>query len=139
MTTVVLATDGSEHARGAAERAVEYAAGDDGALHVVHVIDRRKYEEPAISSDELAAIQAEDRGRDAMDEAAELAAGTDVSVLGDTRHGVPHEEIVAYADDVDADAIVVGRHGDHEEHIGGVARKVREQAACQVLTPGLEV
>jgi nucleotide-binding universal stress UspA family protein len=139
MTTVVLATDGSEYARGAAESAVEYAAERGATLHVLHAIDRRKFDEPAISSNELATIEAEDRGRDAIDEVANLAAGTGVSVLGDTRHGIPHEEIVRYADDVDADAIVVGRHGDHREHIGGVARKVRELASCDVLTPGLEV
>jgi nucleotide-binding universal stress UspA family protein len=55
-----------------------------------------------------------------------MAAGRDIHVEGDTRHGIPHEVILGYADEIDADLIVVGEHGSHEEHFSGVGRKVRE-------------
>ncbi|MFC7027366.1 hypothetical protein ACFQH8_07340 [Halomicroarcula sp. GCM10025710] len=32
--------------------------------------------------------------------------------------------MLEYADEVDADVIVVGEHGDHEEHFSGVGKKV---------------
>jgi nucleotide-binding universal stress UspA family protein len=133
MGTILLATDGSDYARQAAERAIELAAEREATLHCICVVDERRFDDPALSSAELATIYAEDHASDFVTEVAELAAERGVSVERDTRHGVPHEVILEYADDVDADLIVIGEHGDHDEHFSGVGRKVTELADREVV------
>lgn len=133
MATIMLATDGSDHARMAAERAVRLAEERGATLHVLCVVDRRKFNEPALSADELAAIVAEDHGFHCVQEVTKMAEGTGVTVEGDVRHGVPHEAILDYAEVVGAEPIVVGEHGEHTGHFGGVGRRVARLADREVL------
>lgn len=133
MTTILLATDGSGYAQRAAERAVELAGERGATLHVLCVVDRQKFDEPALSTGELATIEAEDHGRECVTEAVELAESAGVPVEGVTRHGIPDETILAYADEVDADVVVLGEHGDYAEHFAGVGRSVADAADRDVV------
>ncbi|WP_318568329.1 universal stress protein [Salinigranum marinum] len=133
MGSVLLATDGSEYARRAAERAIELVEERSAPLYVICVVDRQRFGESALSSAELATIYAEDHAAACVAEVERMTEGRDISVEGDTRHGVPHEVIMEYADEVDADVIVVGEHGDHREHFAGVGRKVTERADREVI------
>lgn len=133
METILLATDGSEYARRAAREALDIAERRDATLHVICVVDERRFGDPALSSAELATIYAEDHAAVSVDEVIEMAEHRSVVVEGDTRHGIPHEVIVEYAAEVDADTIVVGEHGDHEEHFSGVGRHVSEQTDRDVV------
>ncbi|WP_440992041.1 universal stress protein [Haloarchaeobius baliensis] len=132
MSSILLATDGSEYARHAAEQAIELAVERDADLHVLCVVDRRRFDDPALSSAELATIYADDHAAVCVNEVAEMAQQRKVRVEGDTRHGIPHEVINEYAADIDADIILVGEHGDHEEHFSGVGRKVLETSDREV-------
>lgn len=67
-----------------------------------------------------------------------MARGSGVEVEGTHRHGVPHELILEYADDVDAVTIVVGQHGDHTKHLGGVGRRVAEESDREVVVVEFE-
>lgn len=141
MTNVLLATDGSEYATAAARTAVDVAEERDATLHVLCVVDRRKFEEPALGSGELATIAAEDHGHECVSGVRDLAAGRGVPVEGATRHGVPHETILEYAEEIDAAAVVVGEHGEHDSHFGGVGRAVlgsAEETDREVLVVRLE-
>jgi nucleotide-binding universal stress UspA family protein len=131
--TVLLATDGSEHARRAAERAVDLAAAREATLHVLCVVDRRVVDEPGLSSAETVTIAVEDRGHDCVAEVSRTADRAGVAVEGVHRHGVPHEVVLEYADEVDAETIVLGEHGDHAEHLGGVGRRIVEGTDREVL------
>ncbi len=133
MEMILLATDGSEYARRAAREALDIAERRDATLHVICVVDERRFGDPALSSAELATIYAEDHAAVSVDEVIEMAEHRSVVVEGDTRHGIPHEVIVEYAAEVDADTIVVGEHGDHEEHFSGVGRHVSEQTDRDVV------
>jgi nucleotide-binding universal stress UspA family protein len=133
MSTILLATDGSEYARAAAKRAIELAAERGATLHVVCVVDQRRFDEPALSSAELATIYAEDHAIVSVEEVTGMAAERGVRVEGDTRHGIPEEVILQYADEVDADLVVVGEHGDHDEHFAGVGRAVTDRADREVM------
>lgn len=133
MGSVLLATDGSEYAQKAAERAIELAKDRGTTLHVICAVDKRRFDEPARSSAELATIYAEDHAAICVDEVTEMAEGSDVNVKGVTRHGIPHEIILEYAAEVDADVIVIGEHGDHDTHFSGVGRRVTELADQDVL------
>jgi nucleotide-binding universal stress UspA family protein len=133
MGAILLATDGSEYARAAAERAIDLAEERGTTLHVICVVDERKFDDPALSSAELATIYAEDHAALSIDEVMEMARASDVSVEGKTKHGMPHEVVLAYADEVDADVIVVGEHGDHETHFSGVGKRVTNMADREVV------
>ena len=126
MESILLATDGSEYARRAAERAIELAAEREARLHAI------RFGEPALSSAELATIYAEDHAALCVREVAEMAESHGVRVDYDSRHGVPHEVILEYADEVGAAVIVVGEHGDHDEHFSGVGRRVLEGSDREV-------
>lgn len=108
MGTVLLATDGSEYTRRAAERAIELAGERDVSLRVICVVDQRRFDGPALSSEELATIYVEDHAAMCVTEVMEMAQGSDVTVTGDTRHGISYEVVLDYADEVDAAFIVIG-------------------------------
>lgn len=133
MGTILLATDGSADARQAAREALDLAEERDATLHVICVVDERRFDDPALSSAELATIYAEDHAVVSVDEVMGMAEGRPVTVEGDTRHGIPDEIIVEYADEVDADTIVIGERGDHEEHFSGVGRHVRDATDRDVM------
>jgi nucleotide-binding universal stress UspA family protein len=132
MAGIVLATDGSEYADTAAREAIALAREHDTTLHVICVVDRRKYSEPTLSSAELTTIGAEDHADRCVATVAEMA-GDDITVDGVARHGIPHETILDYAAELDADYIVVGEHGDHEKHFSGVGRRLTELSDRDVL------
>jgi nucleotide-binding universal stress UspA family protein len=136
METILLATDGSDYARRAARQAIDLAAAHGATLYVVCVVDQRRFEDPALSSAELAAIYAEDHADLCVTEVTEMARGRDVRVEGDTRHGVPHEVVLEIADEVDADVIVIGEHGEHDEHFSGVGRRIVERSDRDVRVVG---
>lgn len=133
MPSILLATDGSDHARAAAEHAVDLANERDVELHVLCVVDRRVREEPVLSSYELSIVTAEDQGADAVKEITQACTDVDVDAEGSVIHGVPVEEILTYADEVDAETIVIGEHGDHAAHLGGVGRELKETSDRDVL------
>jgi nucleotide-binding universal stress UspA family protein len=62
-----------------------------------------------------------------------MAEARGVSVAGDTRRGTPEDVILAYADEVDADLVVIGEHGDHDEHFSGVGRRVNDASTREVV------
>lgn len=132
MGTILLATDGSEYARQAAKQAIELAEDRGTTLHVICVVDQRRFDDPALSSAELATIYAEDHAALCVREVTEMADERNVRVEGDTRHGIPHEVIIDYADEIEADLILIGEHGEHEEHFSGVGRKVLEGSDREV-------
>jgi nucleotide-binding universal stress UspA family protein len=133
MPVILLATDGSAYSKEAANRAVGLAAERDQSLYVLSVIDSRKFDEPALSTEELATIEAEDHGHQSVSEVVELATEAGIDVDCDTCHGVPHETILQYARELDAECIVVGAHGEHDDHLGGVGRHVVGEADCEVV------
>jgi nucleotide-binding universal stress UspA family protein len=133
MGTIVLATDGSDFANAAAETAIDLAKQSHDTLRVICVVDRAKFSEPALSSGELATIDAEDHAASCISEVAEMAAEEGVAVEGVTRHGVPQETILEYAGEVGADRIIIGEHGDHDRHFSGVGKKLSEAAETDVI------
>ncbi|WP_089698440.1 universal stress protein [Halogranum gelatinilyticum] len=132
MALILLATDGSVHSLEAARHAIDLATEGDHSLHVLSVVDSRKFDEPALSTGELATIDAEDHGYEHVSRIVTMATAAGISVDATTCHGVPHECILEYATDLDADRIVLGAHGEHREHLGGVGRQVEASASCAV-------
>lgn len=136
MGGIRLATDGSQAAAAAAERAIELAKERGTALSILYVVDRRVHDEPSLSSLELSTIAAEDIGGTAVQEITEACRRADVEADGTVVHGTPVETILDSANSADIDTIVIGRHGDHDHHLGGVGRRVKNRSDHEVLVIG---
>jgi nucleotide-binding universal stress UspA family protein len=139
-TRILLATDGSEEAELAALRAVDLADATDSELHVVHVgvvpiflksypgtlgYDRKLYEQIEEVSRELLRKQSW---------RVKAAGGT---VAGaHLRMGAVDLEIVALAEELGADLIVIGSRGlggVRRALMGSVSDSVVRHAHCPVL------
>ncbi|WP_267643662.1 universal stress protein [Haloarchaeobius amylolyticus] len=133
MTEVLVAVDGSDHAHQAAEHAIDLAKERDATLHCLCVVDERKFGSPALSSDEASMVLAEDHGHECASQVREAAEAQGIPVVTDIRHGIPDEVILDYAADIGAEVIVMGRHGDHSEHIGGVRKGIERGSDAELV------
>lgn len=128
---ILLAVDGSEHARKAIPATIELARAGQGTVHVLHV------HELAFTP---AAVAGDRRG-----EAAQLVAGAvaelqqaGVTAEGSARSATtgPAGAILEQARDLDAGMIVLGSRGRSPLSgllLGSVAHKVIQLATCPVL------
>jgi nucleotide-binding universal stress UspA family protein len=131
-TRILLATDGSEEAELAALRAVELADGTESELHVVHVgvvpsflvsypgtlgYDGKLYEQVQVRSRELLRKQSW-----RVKAAGGIVAGAHL------RMGAVALEIVALAEELGADLIVMGSRG-----LGGVRRVLMGSVSDSVV------
>jgi nucleotide-binding universal stress UspA family protein len=133
--TVVIATDGSESVKRGVTAAIDLTERFDGTVHALYVADSRTVEDSPseIQSDIETAIQK--AGEEAISYV-ETQAG-DEEVVTAIREGTPAEEIIDYAEEVDADAVAMGTRGRDGEHaflLGRVAEAVVRHAPMPVLT-----
>ena len=136
--TILIPTDGSEPAERAARRGFDLAWDLDAAVHVLSVADRRIAASASYSGDshsirERLLAKATERATAICEE----ATGRGLEATAATRDGIPAGEIVAYADEHDADAIVLGtsgRGGVARSMVGSVADKVVRTATVPVVT-----
>jgi nucleotide-binding universal stress UspA family protein len=128
---ILLPTDSSAGVDDAIEHAIDLASQYDATLHVLYVVDSDTVGsypgDEYVHEDEGLEHALEEAGGDAVDAVAERARAAGVDVETTLRHGVPHEEILAYADDVDVDVTIVGtkqRSGEYRRLLGSVAERV---------------
>ena len=137
MKTILIATDGSAAALDAVDFGLDLAAEHDSAVTFVHVA-------PALDTSVATGFgvpAALPHHVDRTDwrpvrEAEELAAKRGIDAHGVVLTGMPVDEIVAYADSVDADLIVVGSRGRGaiaSAMLGSVSRGVLHEARRPVL------
>lgn len=133
---VLLATDGSTPSSCALDSAVTLAVEAGATLHVLSVVDSADLDlfgsADAASVDDVLRSAAEAAVADATDR----AEATGVDVVPAVRVGSPHREICAYADEADADVVVVGTHGRSglsRALLGSVAARVIRTAPVPVL------
>ncbi|QYJ16394.1 Putative universal stress protein [Rubrobacter xylanophilus DSM 9941] len=133
-TKILLATDGSEHARRAARAAVELAQKTGSELHVVHV-------GPALPSvfayTELDPARVEEEARGMLEEEVRRIRESGGAVAeGHLRLGDPAENVVSLAEELGAGLIVVGSRGLgglRRALMGSVSESVVRHAHCPVL------
>ena len=132
---ILVASDGSDPANRAVEFGVDLAQQYGGTVYAIDVVNTDRYGEPALSSAELVLDEIEDRARTVLDEMEDVAEAEDVPIETRCSHGTPHKEIVAHADEVDADVIVLGFQGRTQtgDHVGSVANRVLNSTKRPVL------
>ncbi len=130
---IVVPVDFSEESQNALSVAVEMA-GDASKVHVIHILPPLEAISPAVVWGELSD---ESRKESVNDFASQFLSdhGAEGAQL-EVRVGSPGHEITAYADEIEADLIVVSSHGYHgikRMLLGSVAESVIRHAHCAVL------
>ncbi|WP_134668930.1 universal stress protein [Halorussus marinus] len=138
--TVLLPTDGSEATENVVEHASDIAARRDARVHVLYVVDDRAF--LTLSEDRVPEVSEELRneGERATGEAAAALEADGVDVTTAVREGNPADEILAAADDNDADLVVMGTHGADptRDMLGSVSQKVVTLSSVPVLTVNID-
>lgn len=135
---VLVATDFSEHAHRALERAIDIAQRYECPLHIVHVweaplLARGAAMEPSVDWSTLI----EDAARKQLDELTAGLRASKLAVTSTLTTGAPWERIVADAEAQGADLVVVGTHGRtglRRAFLGSVAERVVRMSPVAVLT-----
>jgi nucleotide-binding universal stress UspA family protein len=134
---ILIATDGSPPAREALELGLELAAEQSAEAVVVHVVPLLDVV-PTTGFGTIGALPhtPSTSDRAPLDEASMLAAAKGFGVQTELLTGNPVDEIVAYADTIDADLIVVGSSGHGalaSAVLGSVSQGVLHEARRPVL------
>ena len=130
----MVAVDGSEESDDALRYAVSLAEPLGAEVKVVHAIT------PEIYSDEGRMLiedmsDAEARADSVLADAEEVAEKEGFDVSTESLYGDPVEEMVKYADEMNADAVFVGHRGvstEYEDVVGSVAQDLVRKASVPV-------
>lgn len=146
---ILWATDFSEHAHHAGQRALQCAKCTDGTIYALAVVDPEDLPlilddvpDPFITQAQEEQLERrleegyEQRVRDHLQREVESLGGDGVPVETHLRVGTPWQEIVRAADDLGATLIVMGSHGKRsleELLLGSTVERVTRHAHCPVL------
>jgi len=128
---ILLSTDGSVASERAEAHALDLAAAHGAVLHVLYVVDEDVV--TAYSGDEYVGEAEgpehglEERGEETLSALRQRASEAGVDVETAMHHGRPAETIVAYANDHDADLLVLGtkrRPDEYRALLGSVTDRV---------------
>jgi len=138
--TLLVPTDGSEHARRAAEHARYLADAFDASVHVIAVVDVER------ATGRFDAVDAAAASTDRLEADAEAAIEAATDALDGARpirtellRGAPSEVILDYADEVGADLLAMGTHGRSgvDRYVAGsVTERVVRESPVPVLAVG---
>lgn len=132
--TLLVPTDGSHHAEEAIETAFQIAEDSNADVYTLFVVDTTLYGEPALGSVELFIDQLEDAGAELLSELVGLGRERGIDVKRAVRHGDPADVIMAFADEIDTDLIVMGYQGEsHRMKMGNVVEQVLDETDRHVL------
>lgn len=136
--TVLVPVDGSDESLVAAEGAVELTA-EGGTLHALSVVENLPMYRRSGKPEKFESDTADETGRaeEAAAEAAEVADGAGVDCVTAVADGVPAREIVGHAEEVGADAIVLGKRGLSEsagDMLGSTTERVIRKAPTTVVS-----
>lgn len=106
--TILVATDHSDEALAALDHAVELGASVGAVVHVVTVVE---VSENPTSFDFADVDRLDEAATELVEEIVEAHGTREVEITGDVRRGKPTSALLDYADEVDADVIVVGQRG----------------------------
>jgi len=138
---ILVPTDGAPGTERAIEEALDLAELSEGTVHALYVVDTRDYSTLPESKWLALKSEFEERGETVVGEVADRAEARAVPVETAVERGLPHEAILQYADERDADVVVMGTHartGLNRFLIGSVTEKIIRSAERPVLVVRLE-
>lgn len=130
---ILLATDGSKYSKNATERAIDFAMAYGGELRVVAVVDlpAEFYGEAPDAVDDII-----NKAHGFVEVAKKKAEAVGIKVEVFVSEGDAHQMVLDMAEDLGADAIVMGSHGRtglKRLLMGSVVEKVIGYSTCPVL------
>lgn len=132
---ILLATDGSEHSKRAAENAIQIAkTNPNSKIDVVYVVDPDKVKSDVLKNWNTADIA--DKRKERMKDVEKMAKEAGVNYELKVLHGLPGPTIVDYANKNQIDIVIIGSRGLNtlqEFVLGSVSHKVAKRANCPVL------
>jgi nucleotide-binding universal stress UspA family protein len=138
--SILVPIDFSEHSKNALKYAVPLAEEFEATLHLVYVVEPTIY--PAdLGFGQVVLPGVEDelrqKGGEELESLIEREIGSRVKASSAVRTGNPHQEILAEAEELDVNLIIVATHGHSGvEHMlfGSTADRIVHHAKCPVLT-----
>ncbi|WP_458210043.1 universal stress protein [Haladaptatus sp. NG-SE-30] len=130
---VLVAVDDSDCAKRAAKFGIELANATDASVDMLHVLQGGAF----LRNKDAAMRAASEHGEKLLDEVMEFTTGLDVTGERHLIEGKPSKVITDFADDRDADLIVMGRQGIAglgARLLGSVTGRVLRRADVPVLT-----
>ena len=134
---VLVPTDGSEAVDRALEHAVRLASDHDATLHALYVVDQRIATANSGDLHDEVVADLEAQGETAVDAVADAAAEAGLDAETQVAYGTPSTEIVAYAEEVGTDVIVLSPEGksprERIQSLGSVSDRVADDASVPVF------
>lgn len=132
---IALATDGSLHAKRAAENAIQLAKlNPHSKIEIIYAVDPDKVKSEVLANWNSADVGDSRKGR--FKEVERMARDAGVSYELKILHGEPGPEIVKYVNKHNFDIVIIGSRGLNtlqEFVLGSVSHKVAKRANCPVL------
>lgn len=122
---ILVPTDGSERAEAAMEEAIALAEAADATIHVLHIINSRRYD----TSIDSATKPLRKRGEQYVDRLVKVAGDADTPPVTAIEIGKPAQQILEYATENEIDLIVMGTRGQ-----GGLPRRLLGSVTSYVVT-----
>ncbi|WP_017729273.1 universal stress protein [Halalkalibacterium ligniniphilum] len=131
---ILLASDGSEHALRAADKAIELIEGNKGTIDVIYVIDGATSKSDVLyygNKEEIAK-----KRRKKMKGIEEKLFKNKIEYNVHILQGEPGPTIVKFANERDYDCVVIGSRGLNQFQslvLGSVSHKVAKRVKCPVM------
>ncbi|MFP4591166.1 MAG: universal stress protein [Halobacteriales archaeon] len=118
--------DGSPDAEALVDRAISFAESGRSRIHGLYVVDHRALMPLQEAQQRSIAESRRSTCESAVEGVSRVAADRDLDVETFVAQGVPAHQILAYAEQHDVDAIVIGSHGQsmRNQAIGRTAERV---------------
>ena len=132
---ILVPTDGSQTAKKALRSAVQVARQNDADLHVLHVIDEVPPTRNPGMLEEKQKQQQEEAEQLVEDALSKVDTG-EIRVHQAVRHGRPDEALLEYAEELDIDLVIMGRHGRSSLDrwlLGSTTERVLRSSSLPVL------
>lgn len=138
---ILVPTDGSEGTEAVLDHAFAIAEPYDATVVGLYVVDARVVRSSTDHSADEVRAELEADGEDALDAVADRGDQAGVTVERRTVEGSPSREILAVADDIDADLVVLGSHGktprEKVQGLGSVSEAVVNEVRRPVMVVAL--
>jgi nucleotide-binding universal stress UspA family protein len=131
--TVVVGADESPTAARAVEAAIELVKLSKGMLHIVTAYKSAGRSASGAPDEFQGSVQADSHVQSVLADLASRARAQSVTVDTHDREGDPADVVLAVAEQIGADLIVVGSQGMKRRVLGSVPNSIAHGASCAVL------